>query len=88
MTIEAAVRQVGLFHDVGDADATKSLGAKQRARRVDDAFVVRGGFFPAYLHRAIPLIAVEPRLTAQSSHAPAKRRLTIYMMIVINKQQT
>ena len=45
MAIEAAMRQVGGLHDVGDADAAEALGAKQRASSVDDAFAVSRGFF-------------------------------------------
>ena len=50
MAVEAAMGQIGGFHDVGDADAAKALGAKQRAGGVDDAVAMFGGFFPAHPH--------------------------------------
>ena len=73
MTVKAAVGEVGRLHDVGDADAAKAFGAKQRARRIDDALAVQGGLFAAYSHCA-------PQLCG------GQRALTIYMTIVINRQ--
>ncbi len=73
MAVEAAMRQVGRFHDVGDADAVKSLLAEQRAGRIDDAFAILGGLLAAHSHCALlPCV--------RSS------RLTTYMTIDINKQ--
>jgi hypothetical protein len=46
------MRQIGGPHDVGDADAGKALGAKQRAGCIDDALAILGGFFPAHSHAA------------------------------------
>src|ERR1700722_832360 len=50
MAVEAAMRQVGGFHNVGHADAAETLATKQRARRIDDAFTIFGGLLPAYSH--------------------------------------
>ena len=74
MSVEAAMRQIGRLHDVGDADAAEALGAKQGAGRIDDAFAIFGGFFPAHSHRA-------------AQPCVRNGRLTIYMMIVINTQE-
>ena len=38
MTVKAAVGETGRLHHVGDADAAKSIAAKQRVGRVDDPF--------------------------------------------------
>ena len=73
MAVEAAVGQIGRFHDVGNADAAESLGAKQSAGGVNDTVAMFGGFFPAHPHEA-------PQLCSGLD------RLTIYMTIVINKQ--
>jgi hypothetical protein len=73
MAVETTMRQVGRPHDVGDTDAAKTFGAKQRARGFDDAFAALGGFFPAYSHRA-------------SQQCVARRPLTNYMMNDINTQ--
>ena len=72
VAVEAAMREIGRLHDVGDADAAKAFGAKQRARRIDDAFAVLRRFLPAHSHDA-PLLCKPTRLTS-------------YMMIVINRQ--
>ena len=73
MPVEAAVGEVGRLHDVGNADAAKALGAKQRAGRIDNAIAIGGGLFAAYSHCA-PQLCTRPR------------DLTIYMTIVINTQ--
>jgi hypothetical protein len=70
MTIEATMGQVGFFHDVGNADAGKALGAKQPACRIEDAFVIYGGFFPADFHYANPIRGAI-RFIAQPCHASA-----------------
>ena len=49
MAVEAAMGQIGGLHDVGDADAAKSLGAEQRAGRIDDALAVFARLFPGSL---------------------------------------
>jgi hypothetical protein len=74
MSVEATMRQVCRFHDVGDADAVKTLFPKQRARRIDNAFAMLGGFLPAHSHDGAPLLCLW------------RRDLTIYMMIDINTQ--
>ena len=73
MAVKTAMGQIGRFHDVGDADAAESLGAKQGAGGVDDTVAMFGGFFPAHPHGA-------PQLCSGVG------RLTNYMTIVINTQ--
>src|SRR5580692_792424 len=73
MAVEAAMGQIGRFHDVGNADAAKALGTKQGTGGVDDTLAMFGGFFPAYPHGA-------PQLCSGLD------RLTNYMTIVINMQ--
>jgi hypothetical protein len=46
------MREIGRLHDVGDPDAAETLGAKQRTRRIDDAFAVLRRFLPAHSHAA------------------------------------
>ena len=49
MAVKPAMGQVGRFHDVGDADAAETLGAKQRAGGVDDAFAGSPRLVPGLL---------------------------------------
>ena len=59
VSVEAAVGEIGGFHNVGDANAGKALGAEQRGRRIDDALPVRSRLFPAYSHACIPALRAE-----------------------------
>ncbi len=77
MAVKAAMGEIGGFHDVGDADAAKTVGAQQRAGRIDDALAVLGGLLPAYSHHA-------PQLCSPTTNPIA--RLTNYMTIDINRQ--
>jgi hypothetical protein len=52
MTVEAAMRERGCLHDVDNADAVKPLGAKQDARRIDDALAVCRGLLPSLSWRS------------------------------------
>ena len=68
--------EIGGFHNVGEANAGKALGAEQRGRRIDDAFPVRRRLFPAYSHACIPALRADAL------------RLTNYMTTVINRQES
>ncbi|MCK9914110.1 hypothetical protein MXD81_33650 [Microbacteriaceae bacterium K1510] len=61
------MREIGGFHDLGNADAIETLLAQQRTRHRDDAFAVFGRLLSTDTHALFP-----------SSH-----RLTNYMMPVI-----
>src|ERR1700733_2964513 len=74
MAEKAPMRQIGRFHDVGQADAVETLFAKQRTRRIDDAFAVLRGLLPAHSHTAPQLCGL------------GRRSLTIYMTIDMNTQ--
>jgi hypothetical protein len=65
------MREFGRLHNVGDADAGETLGAKQMSSGIDDAVTVGGGFFAAYPHRALRNIvhpaAAQPCVRAATS---------------------
>ena len=52
MPVKAAMGEIGGFHDVGDADAGKAVGAQQRSCSFDNALAIFGGFLPAHSHHA------------------------------------
>ena len=54
MAVEAAMREVGRLHDVGNADAGEALAAKQPAGGLDDALAVGGGLLAAHFHDMHP----------------------------------
>src|SRR5262249_45038750 len=68
VAVEAAVRQAGALHDVGEADPIVPALTKKRSRDVEN------------------LLAIGLRLLACHSHdaSPARIRLTLYLMHVIN----
>jgi hypothetical protein len=59
VSVEAAMREIGGLHNVGDADAGEALGTEQCGRRIDDALPVRRRLFPAYSHACIPALRAE-----------------------------
>jgi hypothetical protein len=73
MTVKAAVGEIGRLHDVGNADAAKSLAAEHCAGRVDDPLTMFGGLLAAHAHCA-PQVCVH------------LGDLTRYMMVIINTQ--
>ena len=50
MAVKTAVSEVRRLHNVGDANAAETPGAKQAARRIKDAFAGFGRFLPAHFH--------------------------------------
>src|SRR5207302_9670200 len=68
VSVEAAVRQAGALHDVGDTDAVVAPLAKERARDLENLFAVGRRLIARHSHRSTPF----------GIH------LTLYMMGIIN----
>ena len=59
MAVEAAVRQPGALHDVGDADAIEAMLAEQRAGGVQNLLPVRRRPLARHSHGSLLVSAVD-----------------------------